>query len=107
LGTSRGTYFSSPNDGFVRQNETDNPHQDVDYDTIGFFTQDELPFYYALAQTFAIDDRFHASVIGPTLPNRLYYMAATSFGHTTTGEAIPPIPDRLPTDHRHAPRSHG
>src|SRR5262245_55442725 len=59
---------------------------------MGFFTRDELPFYYALAQTFAIDDQYHASVIGPTLPNRLYYMAAASFGHTTTGEAIPPIP---------------
>jgi phospholipase C len=86
------TYFSSPNDGFVRQNEPDTLGQNVYYDTIGFFTQDELPFYYALAQAFAIDDRYHASVIGPTLPNRLYYMAATSFGHTTTGEAIPPIP---------------
>jgi phospholipase C len=87
------TARSSPNDGFVRQNESDNPHQDTDFDTIGYYTQDELPFYYALAQTFAIGDRYHASVIGPTLPNRLYYMAGTSFGHTTTGEAIPPIPD--------------
>lgn len=87
------TFFSSPNDGFVRQNQTDNSNQDVEPETIGFFTQDELPYYYALAQTFAIDDRYHASVIGPTLPNRLYFMAATSFGHTTTGEAIPPIPD--------------
>jgi phospholipase C len=86
------TRFASPNDGFVRQNASDNPHQDVLNETIGFYTQDELPFYYALAQTFAIDDRYHASVIGPTLPNRLYYMAATSFGHTTTGEAIPPLP---------------
>jgi phospholipase C len=86
------TFRASPNDGFVRQNESDNPHQDVDPETIGFFTQDELPFYYALAQTFAISDRYHASVIGPTLPNRLYFMAATSFGHTTTGEAIPPLP---------------
>src|SRR5262249_44680470 len=86
------TSAPSPNDGFVRQNESDNPNQNVDYDTIGFYTQDELPYYYDLAQTFAIDDHYHASVIGPTLPNRLYYMAATSFGHTTTGEAIPPIP---------------
>jgi phospholipase C len=87
------TSRSSPNDGFVRQNESDNPNQNVLYDTIGFYTQVELPFYYGLAQSFAIDDRYHASVIGPTLPNRLYYMAGTSFGHTTTGEAIPPIPD--------------
>src|SRR5262249_18502700 len=89
----RATYRFSPHHGFVRQNESGNPQQDVAPETIGFFTQDELPFYYALAQTFAIDDRYHASVIGPTLPNRLYFMAATSFGHTTTGEAIPPIPD--------------
>ncbi len=86
------TLKSSPNDGFVRQNESDNPNQDVLFDTIGFYTQAELPFYYDVAETFAIDDHYHASVIGPTLPNRLYYMAATSFGHTTTGEAIPPIP---------------
>jgi hypothetical protein len=26
------TYFSSPNDGFVRQNESDNPNQNVDYE---------------------------------------------------------------------------
>ena len=87
------TYYSSPSDGFVRQNQTDNPNQDVEPEAIGYFTQDELPYYYALAQTFAMSDHYHASVIGPTLPNRLYFMAATSFGHTTTGEAIPPIPD--------------
>jgi phospholipase C len=86
------TRRSSPNDGFVRQNESDNPNQNVLHDTIGFYTQAELPFYYALAQAFAIDDRYHASVIGPTLPNRLYFMAATSFGHTTTAEFLPPIP---------------
>src|SRR5437868_1513219 len=88
----QATFRSSPNDGFVRQNQSDNSNQDVGPETIGYFTQDELPFYYAIAQTFAIDDRYHASVIGPTLPNRLYFMAATSFGYTTTGEAIPPFP---------------
>src|SRR5262245_12408396 len=86
------TYYSSPNDGFVRQNESDNPRESTFHDAIGFYTEEELPFYYAVAQTFAINDRYHASIIGPTLPNRLYYMAGTSFGHTTTGEAIPPIP---------------
>ena len=39
---------------------------------MGFYTQDDLPFYYALAQTFAIDDRYFSSVIGPTFPNRSY-----------------------------------
>lgn len=87
------TFLWSPNDGFVLQNDTDNgPTEPTVHDSIGFFTQNELPFYYGLAQTFAIDDQYHCSVIGPTLPNRLYYMAATSFGHNTTAEAIPPIP---------------
>lgn len=86
------TFHESPNDGFVRQNESDHPNEATYHEAIGFFTQAELPYYYALAQQFAIDDRYHASIIGPTLPNRLFFMAGTSFGHTTTGEAIPPIP---------------
>lgn len=85
------TKHRSPNDGFVREHQVTNPGNPA-YDTMGFFTEEELPYYYALAQTFAIADRYHASVIGPTLPNRLYFMAGSSFGHTTTGEAIPPIP---------------
>ena len=43
-----------------------------------------------LAQTFAIDDRYFCSVVGPTFPNRSYEMAATSFGHVTTNEIFPP-----------------
>jgi phosphoesterase family protein len=45
---------------------------------MGFYTQGDLPFYYDPAEKFAIDDRYFASVMGPTLPNRLYQMAATS-----------------------------
>src|SRR5262249_46093575 len=86
------TYFSSPNDGFVRQNEPDKPAQIFYSDTIGFFTQDNLPFYSAFAQPFPIDDRSHPSVIGPPLPTRLYYRAPPSFGHPPPGEEIPPTP---------------
>src|SRR5215469_10426935 len=85
--------LSSLNDGFVRFNDIteqpDTSEPDAD-DTMGFYTQDDLPFYYALAQTFAIDDRYFCSVVGPTFPNRSYEMAATSFGHTTTSEIFPP-----------------
>lgn len=57
---------------------------------MGFYTQDDLPFYYDLAQKFAIDDRYFSSVLGPTLPNRSYLMAATSFGHLTGADPMPP-----------------
>jgi phospholipase C len=59
--------------------------------TMGFYTQGELPFYYDLAQRFAIDDRFFSAVLGPTFPNRAYLMAATSFGHLVTSDEIPPF----------------
>ena len=59
-------------------------------DTMGYYTQADLPFYYGLAQTFAVSDRYFCSVVGPTLPNRSYELAATSFGHVTTNEIFPP-----------------
>jgi phospholipase C len=85
------TLLSSPNDGFARVNDAvDQPDNGVEAatedPTMGFYTQDDLPFYYDLAMKFAIDDRYFASVIGPTLPNRLYLMTATSFGHVTSGD---------------------
>ena len=44
--------------------------------TMGYFTQSELPFYYALADAFTICDGYHCSVLGPTDPNRLMAMSA-------------------------------
>ena len=60
--------LSTLNDGFVRVNDateqTDTGEPDAD-DTMGYYTQDDLSFYYSLAQTFAIDDRYFCSVVGP------------------------------------------
>ena len=49
---------------------------------MGWYDESDLPFYYALASTFAIADHYHASVPGPTWPNRLFLYSATSFGET-------------------------
>lgn len=48
-----------------------------------WYDERDIPFYYALASTFAIGDHYHASILGPTWPNRMYLYAATSFGRTT------------------------
>lgn len=82
-------------DGFVRVNDAteqvdngvEGPTEDQ---TIGYYNQTDIPFYYSLAQTFAMSDRHFASVLGPTIPNRFYAMAATSFGHLTTNDTVPP-----------------
>jgi phospholipase C len=48
--------------------------------TMGYHTAAELPLYYKLYRTFAIGDRYFASLLGPTFPNRFYLLSGTSFG---------------------------
>jgi phospholipase C len=50
---------------------------------LGYYDERELPFYYGLASTFGIGDRYFCSSPGPTWPNRMYLYAATSFGCTS------------------------
>jgi len=61
-------------DHFVTQNNPDGQRT--------FFYEDDtvIPFYYALANTFSVGDRYFCSVLSSTWPNRFYLMAATSFG---------------------------
>lgn len=42
---------------------------------------DDLPVHRNLAERFVVCDRWHASVLGPTFPNREYLMSAQSGGH--------------------------
>jgi phospholipase C len=80
---------SSHNRGFVKVDALADPiAQATDHDTMGYYTDADLPFYYGLAETFAISDRYFAAVIGPTFPNRSYFLAATSFGHLSTSETL-------------------
>ncbi len=48
--------------------------------SMGYWEKADLPFYYSLASTFPIADRYFCSVLGQTFPNRRYLMAATSMG---------------------------
>jgi phospholipase C len=59
---------------------------------MGFYTQADLPYYYGLATTFAVDDSYYSSVPAQTVPNRLYAFAATSFGHLVTSINEIPLP---------------
>jgi phospholipase C len=45
--------------------------------TMGYYRRQDIPFYYALADAFTICDGYHASVMGPTDPNRYYWMTAS------------------------------
>jgi phospholipase C len=54
------------------------------------FAPEQLPVLTALAQEFAICDNWHASMPGPTWPNRLFVHAASSGGldHSPTNQEI-------------------
>lgn len=47
-----------------------------------YYDERDIPYYYTLASTFAIADRYFASVPGPTWPNRMFLYSSTSFGMT-------------------------
>ena len=70
---------------------------------MGYWTEEDLPFYYGLARTFPLCDRWFASCLAQTYPNRKFLMCGTAVGQVSTditqvGKAPPPngtIFDRL------------
>ena len=52
---------------------------------LSMFTPDRLPVLTTMAKEFAIMDQFFCSHPGPTWPNRMFMLSATSAGSTSTG----------------------
>src|ERR1700729_2420897 len=52
-------------------------------ETMGYFTRNEIPFQYAVADAFTICDGYHQAIMGPTSPNRMYFWTGTSSGFIT------------------------
>ena len=80
-----GDYPSIKNCGFVsnyaRSHSADEGNAPGDFGQIMTgFTAEQLPVLNALAKSFAVCDGWHASLPGPTFPNRLFAMAASSGG---------------------------
>src|SRR5271154_6816408 len=44
---------------------------------MGYYNREDIPFQFALAEAFTICDTYHSSVMGPTWPNRMYWMTGT------------------------------
>ena len=52
--------------------------------SMGYFTREDLPYYYALADAYTICDAYHCSIFGPTNPNRMFLFTGSnglSTGH--------------------------
>ncbi|MBV9639704.1 MAG: phospholipase C [Mycobacteriaceae bacterium] len=44
---------------------------------MGYYQRQDIPIHYLLADAFTICDHYHCSLLGPTMPNRLYWLSAT------------------------------
>src|SRR6201996_7596737 len=44
---------------------------------MGYYKRADIPFHFALAEAFTLCDAYHCSVMGPTWPNRMYWMTGT------------------------------
>lgn len=56
--------------------------------TMGYFKREDIPFHYALAEAFTVCDSYYCSVMGPTWPNRLYYMTGMIDPDATGGGPV-------------------
>ncbi len=45
--------------------------------TMGYLTQDDIPYHYAIAEAYTICDHYFCSAFTGTVPNRLYLLAGT------------------------------
>ena len=52
--------------------------------SMGYYTEDDIPFYYSLANTFTLANRWFCSAPAQTYPNRRFLMAGTSSGIVST-----------------------
>ena len=75
-------------DGFVR-NAASTTGTDGRY-VMSYYDGTDLPFYYFLASTFAIDDRHFAPMASGTFGNRDFLLFGTNAGVVDTGIVFPP-----------------
>ena len=86
---SGGAYPAINNTGFVASYVASGGNANPD-EVMKCFTPGQLPVLSALAREFALCDNWHASMPGPTWPNRMFVHAASSGGldHSPTTDEI-------------------
>src|SRR5450755_467570 len=72
---SHTSYDNGRNDGFVKASGPV---------AMGYWDETSIPFYYGLAKTFPLCDRYFCSVLAQTYPNRRFLIAGTASGIVTT-----------------------
>ena len=63
---------------------------------MGYYIATDIPVHHELADAFTLCDGYHCSVLGPTDPNRLYWISATIDPDGHHGGPLVDTPTRLP-----------
>jgi phospholipase C len=64
-------------DNWIEAKKSGDPeYQDMPL-TMGYYTRDDIPFYYALADAFTVCDMNFCSALTPTDPNRVHFWSGT------------------------------
>ena len=85
---SHASWNSGAMDGFVREYQTRQTGRTNAIEPMKYMTRDHLPITWALADAYTSCDRWFASVMGPTLPNRAYWHTGTSFGLDNNADVL-------------------
>ncbi|HEY5928626.1 MAG TPA: alkaline phosphatase family protein [Kofleriaceae bacterium] len=83
-GSSRGQFNAGALDGFLTVHQADYPGA---LEPMQYLTRKQQPISWALADAYTSCDKWHCSLMGPTLPNRFYWHAGTSAGYRTNAVA--------------------
>ncbi len=92
--TSRAQFNAGQNDGFVSVHQA---KYGSGASPMQYLTRVEQPVSWALADAYTSCDRWFCSVMGPTIPNRFYWHAATSCGFKSNAVLDDPTPLSLET----------
>ncbi len=77
---SRVQWNNGANDGFVKAYQMAHGDNTNLTEVMQYLTRRHQPISWALADAYTTCDKWHAAVLGPTLPNRAYWHVATSLG---------------------------
>jgi phospholipase C len=76
---ARAQWNMGANDGFVAVHQTEHQSKTA-IQPMQYLVRKDVPVSWALADHYATADRWFCALMGPTLPNRYYWHAATSEG---------------------------
>jgi phospholipase C len=84
---ARQQFDGGLNDGFVRAHQDDHD-SDSAIEPMQYLRRAHMPVTNALADAYTSCDRWFSALMGPTLPNRMYWHAGTSNGARTTEDVL-------------------